>query len=410
VRVEWRPAPPVRLHAPPVFRADCNTPVLGEDGRLLAFPAHFRPIGHSLRRAGAAPFAFPGPPVPVVIVDDPDPGVGKWIESVWRAPDGALYGWYHAERPAPCPRRITTYAVGALVSHDDGARWRHLGVVLEPRPDEIDCAFDNGWFAGGYGDFTVVPDGDGTHFLLHLTSYHAADTAQGIVVARYPTAARDRPAGKLEWWTEGGWRPRHAAPPRPVIRPVRGWRHPDPDAHWGPAVHHNRDIDRWVMLLNRTAGGDRDLVQREIAVSFNRDPVDPAGWSPPRAAGRGRHLVSAGDRARRQRPRGWRGDALLRLRLLAVGNPLPSRPGAGREPGGDPDDHRGRDRRRLRPAPAGRRVRGLIPSPAMSGSRRAIRYCCVRVQYGRSSVPRLLAGLRARDEDLSSIFIRTSLS
>ena len=282
MRVEWRPAPPVRLHAPPVFRADCNTPVLGEDGRLLAFPAHFRPIGHSLRRAGAAPFAFPGPPVPVVIVDDPDPGVGKWIESVWRAPDGALYGWYHAERPAPCPRPITTYAVGALVSHDDGARWHHLGVVLEPRPDEIDCAFDNGWFAGGYGDFTVVPDGDGTHFLLHLTSYHAADTAQGIVVARYPTAARDRPAGKLEWWTEGGWRPRHAAPPRPVIRPVRGWRHPDPDAHWGPAVHHNRDIDRWVMLLNRTAGGDRDLVQREIAVSFNRDPVDPAGWSPPR--------------------------------------------------------------------------------------------------------------------------------
>ncbi|WP_374450370.1 hypothetical protein, partial [Stella sp.] len=55
LHVEWRPAGPLRLHAPPIFRCDCNTPVLTEGGRTLAFPSHFRPRGHSLRRVGTPP-------------------------------------------------------------------------------------------------------------------------------------------------------------------------------------------------------------------------------------------------------------------------------------------------------------------------------------------------------------------
>ncbi|WP_374450087.1 hypothetical protein, partial [Stella sp.] len=245
-------------------------------------PSHFRPRGHSLRRVGTPPLCFAGAAEPVTLLDDPDPESGKWIESVWRAPDGRLYGWCHRERWAPCPSRVMIYGVGALVSDDDGRTWRHLGILLEPRAEEIDCTFDNGWFAGGYGDFTVVPDPSGTHFLLHLTSYHAADERQGIIVARYPIAARDRPTDAVEWWTAAGWRPRHAAPPLPLVRPRRGWRHPDPDAHWGPAVHRNGDAGCWVMLLNHTWAGHYDLVQRGIAVAFSRDPGDPAGWSPPR--------------------------------------------------------------------------------------------------------------------------------
>ncbi|BBK38785.1 hypothetical protein STAQ_38630 [Allostella sp. ATCC 35155] len=282
LHVEWRRAPPRRLHGPPLFRTDCNTPVLSEDGRVLAFPAGFRPIGHSLRRTGSVPLRFDPPSDPVRILADPHPEAGLWIESVWRAPDGLLYGWYHRERRGPCAEPLNVYSVGTIRSTDDGRTWSHVGLLVEPRPEEIDCTFDNGWFAGGYGDFCVMPDRSGRYFLLHLTSYHADPDRQGIVVARYPVADRDRPDVALEWWTASGWRRREAGTPLPLIRPVRGWRHRDPDAHWGPAVHWNADIACWVMLLNHTRDGAWNLVQRSIDVAFNRDAGDPSGWTAPR--------------------------------------------------------------------------------------------------------------------------------
>ncbi|WP_142235673.1 hypothetical protein [Allostella humosa] len=248
----------------------------------MALPAHFTPIGHSYRRVGRPPFHFREAGAAIRILNDPDPRAGKWVESIWRAPDATLYGWYHCEAPAPCPQPTVTYRIGALRSRDDGVTWQDLGPVLTPRPDEIDCSFDNGWFSGGFGDFTVVPDRSGRFFLIHLTSYHADDSAQGIVVARYPIGDRDAPGGALDWWTDAGWQPRHRFPPQPLIRPRLGWRHASPDAHWGPAVHENLDIDQFVMLLNRTHDGERTLVQRGVAVSFNRDAGNPAGWTPPR--------------------------------------------------------------------------------------------------------------------------------
>ncbi|MGE0719148.1 MAG: hypothetical protein AB7P02_27135, partial [Alphaproteobacteria bacterium] len=203
VAVRMRPASPIRLHAPPAYRADCNCPILVEPGGTTVFFAHFVPIGHSYRRSGPSLDEL-GPAAPIRILDDPDPGLGKWIESVWRAPDGALFGWYHAEAVAPCPDRLMTCHVGALVSTDDGRSWRMLGHVLRAAPHAIDCSFRNGGMAGGYGDFTVVVDEGSAHFYLHFTSYDPLEGHQGIVVARYPVAARDRPAEAVEMWTSDG--------------------------------------------------------------------------------------------------------------------------------------------------------------------------------------------------------------
>ena len=61
----------------------------------------------------------------------------------------------------------------------------------------------------------------------------------------------------------------------------RGWRHADPDGFWGPAVHYNWALDAYVMLLNRTSGGEADLVQEGIYASINRTLDDPTAWSPP---------------------------------------------------------------------------------------------------------------------------------
>jgi len=281
VSVSLRPATPLTLHAPPIYRADCNSPVLVEQDGTLAFVSHFLPVGHSNRRRGPSLDSLGGAPCPVRILDDPDPGLGKWIESAWRARDGRLFGWYHAEARAPCVERLMMPHIGALASDDDGVSWRILGDLLRSTPDAVDCSFRNGAMAGGFGDFTCVPDRADTHFYLHFTSYHPDPDAQGVCVARYRIDDRERPGDTVEIWSMAGWRSAAAALPRPIVPPVRGWRYADADAPWGPAVHWNTSLGLYVMLVNRTRGGHGDLVQAGIEVAFNDDLARPDRWTPP---------------------------------------------------------------------------------------------------------------------------------
>ncbi|MGE0154456.1 MAG: hypothetical protein AB7R90_17705 [Reyranellaceae bacterium] len=297
IAVEIRPAPRLTLHGPTgdgavLARTDCNSPVLRQAGRALAFVSHYAPRGRTWRRAAADPFDTAATLQQVRLLDDPAPTVGKWIESVWREPQdgpvdggmgGRLFGWYHAEEPADCPallpRRLFVPHIGALLSDDDGASWRFLGEVLRAPRDQIDCGFANGFVTGGYGDFCVVAEGD--FFYLHYSSYVADQAAQGVCVARYPIAARERPAG-VQHWRDGVWRMMgdHELP-HPLLPAQRGWRHADPESFWGPALHFNRGLECWAMLLNHAQGG-RDIHQEGIYVAFNRRLADPGGWTQPR--------------------------------------------------------------------------------------------------------------------------------
>jgi hypothetical protein len=267
--VDLVPAEPIKLHAPPLRRTDSNSPVLRAGGRTLAFVSHYLPRGHTLRWSGVQPWPDGGPDgawEPVRFLDDPAPEMGKWIQSVWRAPDGALYGWYHAEEWLG---RLFLPHIGAARSADDGRTWSFLGDLLRRPIAEADNGWANGFLAGGYGDFCVVPDRAGQWFYLHYSSYVPDERQQGVCVARYPVALRDRP-GRLECLGAG-----------PIFGVDRGWRHRDPTAFWGPAVHYNRALSCYVMLLNRTQDGNADIVQRGVFVTFNDDLANPAGWSAP---------------------------------------------------------------------------------------------------------------------------------
>lgn len=281
-RVELTPAAPLTLHGGGLDRADSNTPVIRAGARLLAFVSDYQPIGHTYRRVGAAGLESLGPRQAVRLLDNPEPSVGKWIESVWRDAAGRLYGWYHAEEVAPCPRRLFMPHIGALVSDDDGLTWRHVGVLLRPGEPEMDCSFDNGFMVGGCGDFSTVPDRTDSWFYLYFSNYVADESRQGISVARYPVAERDRPRDRLQLWNGTAWQPAAAGVVRPLWPMRRGWRHPDPDGFWGPAVHFNRDLGLYVMLLNHTKVAQRDWRTAGIHVSFNPDPANPAVWSEPR--------------------------------------------------------------------------------------------------------------------------------
>lgn len=280
-QAEIRAAPRRMLHDGSFQRADCNSPIHMHQGRLFAFVSHYLPIGHSYRRIGERGFHFPSPLEPVRIVNDPNPTVGKWIESTWRDPMGRLYGWYHAEDLAPCARRLFIPHIGALHSDDDGATWRLGGVLLHSPADMFDCSYQNGFLAGGYGDFSVIADRTQAYFYLHFSSYLPDESAQGIAVARYPVASRGNPAADLEIWRDGDWQKGAWHLPTPIFPSLRGWQHRDPDSFWGPALHYNRDLGVFVMLLNHTQYGAGDIRQEGIYCSFNKALNDPDGWSAP---------------------------------------------------------------------------------------------------------------------------------
>ena len=278
---ELREAAPILMHGGELPRTDANSPVHSYAGRVFAFMSHYTPLGHTYRRIGSSIGQLTGPLERVRLLDDPDPTAGKWIESTWRAPSGRLYGWYHAEEVVACARRLFIPHIGALVSDSDGASWRFLGEILRAPASLMDCDYQNGFLAGGYGDCSVMADRTQTYLYVFFSSYVSAESAQGVGMARYKIDDCDRPGGRIELWRNGAWQLNADALPTPVHPVARGWKNSDPDAFWGPAVHFNRSIDAYVMLLNRTKNGRSNIVQEGIYVSFNRRLDDPAGWTPP---------------------------------------------------------------------------------------------------------------------------------
>lgn len=278
LRAVFRAAPPLTLHDRTCWRTDGNSPVrIGRRGVTVFFSCH-EPIGHTLRRLGRRDLTFDQPPVPVTLCDDPDSRVGKWIEAIWQQPDGPLHGWYHAEEPVPGDAELSVPHIGHVVSQDEGLTWRCCGEVLRLPSALVDNSWRNGFFAGGYGDLSALPDRTGRSLYVFFSSYHPDESAQGIAVMRLPMA--DLAAAPV-LWTSTGWSTDLTLPPRPIWPAVRGWRHADPDGFWGPAVHYNRALDAFVMLFNHTAGGAGDFVQEGIYASVNRSLGDMQGWSPP---------------------------------------------------------------------------------------------------------------------------------
>lgn len=278
LHVAFRPATPITLHGRTCWRTDGNSPVRVMRESAVVFFSRHEPVGHTLRRLGGRDLTFDQPPVPVRLHGDPYPRVGKWIEAIWQEPGGPLHGWYHAEEPACGAANLAMPHIGRALSEDGGLNWHCRGELLRLPASFADCTWKNGFFAGGYGDFSVVPDRAGSWLYLFFSSYHPDESAQGIGVLRLPAADL---AAQPELWGPAGWARSRHVPPRPIWPAARGWSHADPDGFWGPAVHYNRALDAYVMLLNRTARGDGDLVQEGIYASVNRDLDDVTGWTAP---------------------------------------------------------------------------------------------------------------------------------
>ena len=236
-----------------------------------------------------------GPPTPVAFASRP--GHGVWMEGVVADTSGTWYGYYHNEIPADqCGRSDRLIPrIGAARSVDFGVTWEDLGIILEAPPGNIVCDSPNEYFLGGVGDLSVMLDRESKYLYIFFSQYSGAAEAQGVAVARMQWAARDEPVGQVDVWTDGLW-----LPPRPLfgpddeathlgweyqagtplVMPAHPWHRDDSvDAFWGPSVHWNTFLERYVMLLNRTK--DNAFTQEGIYVSFSTTLDDPNAWSVP---------------------------------------------------------------------------------------------------------------------------------
>jgi hypothetical protein len=213
-------------------------------------------------------------------------GGGVWMEAVVAAPDGTWYGYYHNEVVATeCGETSKVVPrIGAARSRDRGATWFDLGILLEAPPSTFVCNTNNRYFVGGVGDLSVALDRDNQYLYVFFSQYGRTAAEQGVGVARMVWANRDRPVGKLDVWSRGVWLPLSGSvltDATPIFLMSRLWHDADEDvdAYWGPTVHWNEYLERFVMLLNRAA--DESFDQEGIYVSMSAGLDDPSAWSTP---------------------------------------------------------------------------------------------------------------------------------
>lgn len=284
------PAASLRLPGP----VDSNSPAFWalEDGERRLYVVQ--------SRAGAMLAAGPNlnALAPVGAVDFTEEINGaRWIEAIIPDVDGTLYAYYHNEPSGVCGRRtgITAPRIGAARSRDFGRTWEDLGIILEAPPGTLRCDTRNRYFAGGVGDLSAVLDREERDLYIFFSAYAEPRWRQGVAVARMLWADRDEPQGKLAIWNDGRWEYPQAVedeesgevtwiypPATPIYPAAQSWHDPAGrvDAFWGPSVHWNTYLRRYVMLLNHAI--DRNWTQEGIYVAFSDAALDdPLGWSAP---------------------------------------------------------------------------------------------------------------------------------
>lgn len=202
-----------------------------------------------------------------------------WIESVWENGNGKLYAWYHYEQTNVC-NGLSVPQIGALVSRDGGQSFTDLGIIINSG-DAIDCDAQNGYFAGGHGDFSVIVDPQGEYVYFLFGSYGGDVSQQGIATARMSIAALNNPVGAAWKYHDGAWQePGLGGKVTPTFPAAVAWQQPDSDALWGPSVHYNTYLESYVMVMNRACCSP-DWPQEGIYLSMSRDISDPLSWTAP---------------------------------------------------------------------------------------------------------------------------------
>ena len=264
------PAPTVQLPSP----TDSNSPGHWWNGNFVLFNA----MGVPYRSEGVDQFSLADTAKVATSFHAPSP---MWIEATWMDDDGTLFAWYHHEPGGVCPgTSLTAPKIGAMVSYDNGYTFQDLGFVLESG-DSVDCASQNGYFAGGNGDFTVIADANRNYFYFVYSNYGGDVTTQGVAIARMNFGDRFNPGGTVRKYFNGDFtEPGIGGQVTPIFPANVSWASANADAFWGPSVHWNTALNQFVMLLNHSCCTP-GWPQEGIYLSMNPDIGNPSGWTTP---------------------------------------------------------------------------------------------------------------------------------
>lgn len=159
--VVLKPAPLIQMPGVPVpsrkllHAVDSNSPVDWAGDTMYMFNSYEHPYrlsGTGLEHLGNRQ---------LVRFNGLDDDLDIWIESTWKAPDGALYGAYHYEPDTVCfsnSHLPTAPRIAWIKSENNGKTWQDLGFVIDANPCAINCNSASPWDAGGTGDFSFIPD------------------------------------------------------------------------------------------------------------------------------------------------------------------------------------------------------------------------------------------------------------
>lgn len=266
--INVQPAAPVDFPA----LVDSNSPLYRSDGRLYLYNSIDMPIRSEMTDVTHYSRAR------AVLIQGTNRW--RWIEAAWADTDGTVYAWYHSEPLNVCPGLpLTAPQIGAMISND-GINFRDLGIVLRSGAKNS-CETSNRYFAGGHGDFSVIPDRSGTFFYFLFTNYGGPLSTQGVAVARMAFEDRADPVGHVWKFYSGNWgEPGLAGRLTPIFAARANWTSETPESFWGPAIHWNTALRQYVVLMNHVAG-DRLWGQDGIFVSLNPDLANPMAWSTP---------------------------------------------------------------------------------------------------------------------------------
>ncbi|MEK7829559.1 MAG: hypothetical protein AAB401_00655, partial [Acidobacteriota bacterium] len=256
-----------------------NSPMHWDDnGNLYAFAS----VRHPFRSAGQNLYALSPTTQRTVIQDSVGVEGGKWLEATWRDNDGMLYGWYHNEPPPMCSNDLHLSAprIGAMLSTDEGATWQDLGIVLQAPDDSLNCQTQNYYFAGGNGDFSVMLDQNKEYFYFFFGTYHSQLDEQGVSMARMKYADRKQPVGQVRKWRNGKWDELGiGGKVTPIFPVITDWHRADASAYWGPSIHFNTYLGKYVIVRNHALDGYWN--QEGIYISYADDLSNPLNWTPP---------------------------------------------------------------------------------------------------------------------------------
>lgn len=231
-----------------------------------------------------------------------------WLEAVvYDESSGILYGYYHNEvSPTSCPSPSRTVPrIGAARSFDRGLTWMDLGIVLEADARDTVCDSENFYFSGGHGDFSVMLDDRRQYLYFAYTNYSGAAPSdvtdqvptieQGVALARMPWAERDVPVqqvvkdgitlneSKVRKYYQGSWdgQPGLGGAVEPLFPARISWNKINADSLWGPSIHWNTHLNRYVMLLERAIDSSSAWRTEGVYVSYSSALDEPDSWSEP---------------------------------------------------------------------------------------------------------------------------------